>query len=79
MESISDLLGRRQPPQEPDEVGALKRYIAEQFDAPSSIAVQPKAIIVTVASASLANTLRLRTTDLQKIVGTTKRLVFRIG
>lgn len=78
MERLSDLLGNY-PSQPPDEVSALKRYIAEQFKARASVTAQTQTLVITVASASLANTLRLRATELQKIAGTSKRLVFRIG
>jgi hypothetical protein len=79
MESIGDLLSRYNP-QGPDEVLAVKQYIATEFNAPASVGLQgDTALVITVASASLANTLRLRTPAIQKAAGTTKRLVFRIG
>lgn len=78
MESIGDLLGRF-PRAEPDEVGAIKDYIAKEFNAPASVTVQPNALIISVQSASLANTLRLRIPILQKVANTSKRLVLRIG
>ncbi len=78
MDSLQDLLGKYSP-KEPDEVLAIKRYIAEQFKSPASVGVQGEALVITVASASLANALRLRLPALQAAAGTTKRLVFRIG
>lgn len=78
MEHISELLGRYTP-DTPDESTLLKRYIEQEFKAHASIVVKEKIIIITVASASLANTLRLRGRAIQKLAGTTKRLVFRIG
>ena len=78
MDSLQDLLKGRAP-EEPPEVAAAKRYIFEQFAAASSVRLQDNALIITVASASLANTLRLRTVQLQAACGTDKRLVFRIG
>jgi hypothetical protein len=79
MESVGDLLGRYKPQQPPDEVLAVKRYIADEFGAQSSVALQNGAIVITVQSAALANTLRLRTSALQEACKTTKRLLFRIG
>lgn len=79
MESLADLLGRYSP-KGPDEVLAVKQYIADEFGAPASVGVQGEhALVITVSSASLANTLRLRTPAIQAAAGTTKRLVFRIG
>jgi hypothetical protein len=79
MESIGELLGRYNP-QRPDEVLAVKRYIAEEFKAPASVGLQgDTTLIITVTSAALANTLRLRARAIQQAANTTKRLVFRIG
>lgn len=78
MDSLQDLLGRYSP-QEPEEVTAIKRYIAQQFDAQSSVGLHGETLVITVTSASLANTLRLRLPVLQKVAGTKKRIMFRIG
>ncbi|HJQ07889.1 MAG TPA: hypothetical protein VJ836_00225 [Candidatus Saccharimonadales bacterium] len=78
MDSLQDLLGRYSP-KEPDEILAIKRYIATEFQAPSSVGMQGEALVVTVASASLANALRMRLPALQAAANTTKRIFFRIG
>lgn len=78
MDSVQELLGRFAR-QEPDEVTAIRRYIVETFESPVRIALHEKTLIITVESAALANTLRFRTLELQKIAKTSKRLVFRIG
>lgn len=78
MESMADVLGRYSP-QGPDEVLAIKRYIEQEFHSGASVGMQNNAIVVTVASASLANMLRLRITALRAAAGTTKRIIFRIG
>lgn len=78
MDSIADVLGRYNP-QEPDEALLIKRYITDEFNAPASVVVRDTAITVTVASASLANMLRLRIHALRKAAGTKKRVIFRIG
>jgi hypothetical protein len=78
MDSIGDLL-EKYSPAVPDEVTAVKQYIAKEFDAPSRVGIQGEALVITVASASLANALRLRQTAIQSAANTTKRLLFRIG
>ena len=78
IESVGDLLGRYSP-KGPDEVLAIKQYITDQFDAPSSVGLQGETIVITVHSASLANALRLRLPAIQAAANTKKRLVFRIG
>ncbi len=78
MDSLGDLLGKFQA-QEPPEIALIKRYINEQFGTPASIAVRDDSITITVPSAALAATLRMRTRALQAISKTEKRLIFRIG
>ncbi|HEX7964031.1 MAG TPA: hypothetical protein VF466_05610 [Candidatus Saccharimonadales bacterium] len=78
MEHISDLLGKYSSAA-PDEVTAVKQYIAREFGAESSVGLQGSALVITVQSAALANVLRLRQTAIQKAAGTEKRLLFRIG
>lgn len=78
MESLRDVLGRLGP-EPPDEIRALKHYIDTEFNASASITVKGELIVITVASASLANTLRLRIGALKKAAQTTKRFMFRIG
>lgn len=78
MDSVGDVLGKYKIEQ-PDEVTAIKDYVAKEFNAVASVAVQANSLIISVPSAPLANTLRLRTPVLQKIANTTKRLQFRIG
>ncbi|HYH75337.1 MAG TPA: hypothetical protein VD735_05250 [Candidatus Saccharimonadales bacterium] len=80
MDSLQDLLGKYSP-KEPPEILAIKKYIQEHFNAPSSIGMQGEtAIVITVHSASLANTLRYHVPKLRAVCnGTKKRFLFRIG
>ena len=77
MESIADLLNRRRP-EEPDELKAVKQFVLDNFNANANVALQNNNLIITVSSAALANTLRLRSLQIKKECKTTKRLVFRI-
>lgn len=78
MDSVADLLGHYSP-DGPDEVLAVKRYIEKEYKTGASVAIRNETIVVTVASASLANTLRLRINQLRAAAGTKKRVMFRIG
>jgi hypothetical protein len=78
MNQIGDLLAARSP-QEPPEVRAIKRYIDEQFHAPAQITIQNDALVISVKSASLANTLRLRLPKLQEVAQTDRKLILRIS
>jgi hypothetical protein len=78
MDSLEDLLGRYETRQ-PKEIEAIKRYVLEQFNAEVGVGLQGDNLVVTAGSASLANALRLRTTQLQKACDTKKRIIFRIG
>jgi hypothetical protein len=78
MDSLKNLLGDYNA-QEPPEIVAIKRYIRQHFDAASSIGLNEKTIIITVASGSLANTLRFHIPKLQAAANTEKTIIFRIG
>jgi len=78
MESIRELL-HKYTPAAPDEMAAIKQYIAREFDAESSVGIQGESLVITVRSASLANSLRLRQMEIQAAASTQKKLVFRIG
>lgn len=78
MDSLGDVLGRYSP-QRPDEITAIKRFVEQEFNTGVSVAVSNNNIVVTVASASLANALRLRINALRKAAATDKRVIFRIG
>lgn len=79
MESLQDLLGKYRR-QEPPEIAIIKQYIDEQFHTTANVALQgDKAIVITVTSAALANTLRFHVTRLQAACETDKRILLRIG
>lgn len=78
MHNLDDLLGKYGP-KEPAEVAAIKQYILENLQAPASVALQGGAILITVRSAALANTLRFHVAKLRAAAHTDKRLIIRIG
>lgn len=78
MESVGDLLGRYAP-KEPDEVALAKQFVADEFGARAQVAIRGNNLIITVYSAALAATLRMRVVQLQEACKTERRLVFRIG
>jgi len=78
MDRIEDLLAQRRP-QEPPEISAIKKYIQEHFQSAAKIQMHQDSITITVASASLAGTLRMRLLQIQEAAQTDKRLVLRIG
>jgi hypothetical protein len=78
MESLGDLLGRYAP-KEPPEILAIKQYIDHHFHMSSIVAMRDDAIIITVTSAALANTLRYHVRKMQAAAETNKRILLRIG
>ena len=78
MDSLQDLLGQYSP-KEPEEIAALKRYVLDQFGVEPMVGLHGETLVITVASASLANALRLRQFSLQKAANTKKKIMFRIG
>jgi hypothetical protein len=78
MDSLQDLLGKHSP-KEPAEVLAIKRYIHETYNTVTSVGLRGETIVITVTSASLANTLRYQVPNLQAVAQTNKKILFRIG
>lgn len=77
MDSLDNIL-KRKDFDEPPEMAAIKQYVQDEFKTTVSVLVRDKDIVIEVPSAALANTLRLRTTDIKKRCHTGKRLTFRI-
>ena len=78
MDSLLDILSRKNF-DEPPEVTAIKRYVQNTFQEDVSVKVRDADIIITASSASLANTLRLQTLKISRLINTNKRLIFRTG
>jgi hypothetical protein len=78
MDTIQDLLGKYSP-KEPPEILAIKEYIRQRFNADSHVGQQGDSLVISVASGSLANTLRFHITELQAAAQTDKRIVLRIS
>lgn len=78
MDSLSDILGRKDF-DEPPEAAAIKRYVQAEFQATVGVQVRERDIVILVPSAALANTLRLRGPAIRRLCQTDKRLTYRIG
>ena len=78
MDNLGDLLAKRQP-KEPTEITAIKQYIDNVLHASSKVALQGEAIVITVGSAALANTLRFHVLKIKQAAQTERRLIIRIG
>lgn len=77
MDSLLQLLGDRVPV-EPPEIKLIKNYAQTEFQAVVEVMVRERDIVISVPSAALANTLRLRTPEIKRLCATEKRLSFRI-
>lgn len=76
--ALGDILKHRNI-EEPDEVRIIKTFVQTQFRASCRVSVQPRHIVIQVASASLAGALRIKLYELQKRCNTDKRLTIRIS
>lgn len=76
-DSLLDILARKDF-SEPPEIAAIKNYIREHFNAEAEVTNRDFEIIITVASAALASTLRFRLVEIRRAAQTKKRLVLRI-
>ncbi len=78
MDSLQDIIASYGKPEQP-ELQAIKQYVDERYHTPVSTAISGEAIVVTVPSAALANTLRMQITTMREVCNLQKRIVFRIG
>ncbi len=65
-------------PKEPDEIKLIKDYVQAEFQTIVEVMVRDNDIVISVPSGALANTLRLRSPKIRKLIGGDKRLTFRI-
>lgn len=59
-------------------MAAIKKFVHDLYQEDVEVVVRERDIVVTSNSASLANMLRLKVTDLRKAAQTEKRIIFRI-
>jgi hypothetical protein len=78
MDSLFSILSNKDF-EEPPEVSSVKKYVQDEFQTDVSVQVRDKNIIITVPSAALAGTLRMRSPEIKRRCQIDKRLVFRIG
>jgi hypothetical protein len=78
MDSVNQILDRSRF-EEPSESLAIKDYVNSKFRASVGVNVNRTTITIISGSAALASTLRLDITQLKKIAGSDKKLIFRIS
>lgn len=78
MDSISDILSNKDF-EIPDEVSAIKAYVAKEYDKDIAVAINGSDIIVSSRSAGLISNLRLNSPKLSQAAKTNKRIRFKIG
>jgi hypothetical protein len=64
---------------EPPEIKSIKKYVQTEFGVRVGVQLRERDIIISVPSAALANTLRLRGPELKRRCQLDKRLIFQIG
>jgi len=78
MDSLGSILHQKDF-DEPPEMASIKKYVRDEFQLGVGVQVRERDIVVTVSSAALANTLRLRGPEIKRRCQLDKRLTFRIG
>lgn len=78
MDSLDSLLKTKQP-QEPPQVAALKKYVADTHGAKITVRVAPTHYLITVPGSALAHRLRIETAAIIEQCQLDKRLVIHIG
>ncbi len=78
MDSLFNILSHKDFDELP-EMTSIKKYVQDEFGVAVGVQVRDKDIIISVPSAALAGTLRLRGPDIKRRCQLDKRLTFRIG
>ncbi len=78
MDSLQQIIGDRLPAQ-PPEVKIIKQYVKVEFNSDVEVMVRDKDIVISMNSAALANSLRLRGQKIKALCQTDKRLTFRLS
>jgi hypothetical protein len=78
MDSLDNIL-KRKDFDEPPEMMGIKKYVQDEFKTAVGVQVRDRDIVISVPSAALANTLRLRAPDIKRRCQLDKRLTFRIS
>jgi hypothetical protein len=78
MDSLGSILGSKDF-DEPPEMSSIKKYVLDEFQTSVGVQVRERDIVISVPSAALANTLRLRSPEIKRRCQLDKRLTFRIG
>jgi len=78
MDSLQDILGKKDftPP---NEVAAVKEFIARRYKSASQVRVERNLLIVRVPSSALAATLQLEQRRMIEACRITRRLIIRYG
>ena len=79
MDSIGDMLQRRQIPQEPEESRLLKSYVLKHYDTPVQVVISDYHLTLVVPNAALAGTLRMELPRMLTECKITKKLHIRIS
>jgi hypothetical protein len=78
MDSLRDILaGKDFSP--PDEVKAIKAYVAHNYGQDVTVALKANEIVVSSRSAALVSSLRLNGPALARAAGVSKRIRFKVG
>ena len=78
MDSLADILANKDFSL-PDEVKAIKTYVAEEYGQDVNVAIHQNEIIVSSRSAALIGNLHLNSPALVKAAATEKKIRFRVG
>jgi hypothetical protein len=78
MDSLFNILANRNF-DEPPEVASIKKFVFDNYQTEVSVAVRDKDISITVPSAALASTLRMRLPEMKRRCQIDKKILLRIG
>lgn len=79
MDSLFDIL-KRKDFDVPAEIGAVKKYVREEFDSEVEVILKgDKEMVIASRSAALIGSLRMHGPRIKKAAHTERRIIFRVG
>lgn len=75
--SLGDILGKRGL-SEPPEIKLIKEFVQKEIDLTPDVRVTKTTFVVSIPSASAANTLRFKLFQLQRSLGHERKIIIKI-
>lgn len=78
IDALGDILGNKRF-EEPPEIAIIKKFVKENFKTDVSVTMHARYITIHAPNSAFAASLQMQLHELQRLVGSNRRLAIRIG